>query len=79
MWVGLQCAVLRLVNRLLSDSKGDELLSALDGCCLAAWPQVTNHLIHAKKLESSGIAMVTTLLCFIGCIMISVATGGVLH
>jgi len=64
MWVGLQCAVLRLVNRLLNDSKGDELLSALDGCCLATWPQVADHLLNTGKSEYSGIAMVTNCSCF---------------
>ena len=63
MWVGLQCAVLRLVNRLLNDSKGDELLSALDGCSLATWPQVADHVISSNKSESSGIAMVTNCSC----------------
>ena len=63
MWVGLQCAVLRLVNRLLNDSKGDELLSALDGCCLTAWPQVVDHRLNTSKSEYSGIAMVTSYCC----------------
>jgi len=58
MWVGLQCAVLRLINRLLNDSKGDELLSALDGCCLATWPQVGGHIINTSNSKSPNVAMV---------------------
>lgn len=63
MWVGLQCAVLRSVNRLLNESEEKKLFIALENCNFTTWPLLSAHksTYHAYeyKLESSSVAMVT--------------------
>ena len=60
MWVGLQCAVLRSVNRLLNESQERRLFTALEDCCFS-WPLLSlhkNYTTYECKLHSSSVAMV---------------------
>ena len=63
MWVGLQCAVLRSVNRLLNEWQEKRILTALEDCSFN-WPHLSAysaHHIHKCKLQSSTVSMVTQL------------------
>ena len=70
MWVGLQCAVLRSVNRLLHESQEEKIFTALEGCSLTTWPHLSLHKdyhIYECKLQSSNVAMVMSLQFMIVC------------
>jgi len=59
--VGLQCAVLRSMNRLLDESQEESVLNALDGCDFKTWPHLSahkKHIMYKWKLESPSVAMV---------------------
>ena len=60
MWVGLQCAVLRLLNRLFHEYQEQCIFTALKDCCLK-WPHLSSYGgYHSDcKIQSSTAAMVT--------------------
>ena len=83
MWVGLQCAVLRSVNRLLHESQEGTILTALEDCCFTTWPLLSLHKdyhIHECKLQSSNVAMVMSSQFMILIVeIVTIATGRVFY
>lgn len=81
MWVGLQCAVLRSVNRLLNECQEKRILTALEDSTLI-WPRLSAHknYVYECKLQSSTVAKVTVYAVYdLFVKIVTIATGRIFY